>query len=73
VVSFERENTLSFYAYTCISEETICTSPQQEYVAKVIHGAKENGLPDAYIQNKLMHCSSKNGNVSTFGLGESEN
>jgi hypothetical protein len=46
-------NKYIYTAYTCISNLITDLEPSKEYVEMVVSGAKENNLPEDYIENKL--------------------
>jgi hypothetical protein len=57
-IQIQTENTtenpqLTFKAYTCISDNIISISPNDDYVSKIIKGAHENNLPLEYIEKYL--------------------
>lgn len=43
----------SFKAVTCISHDIIDIGPKEDYVSKILVGAKENDLPEEYINEFL--------------------
>jgi len=44
-----------FRAITCISTQLTDVRPSNEYVMKIIEGAKQNGLPQKYIDENIHH------------------
>jgi hypothetical protein len=48
------ENQVQFKAYTCLSENIITAPPSQDYVSKILNGARENHLPEEYILTNLI-------------------
>jgi hypothetical protein len=50
-------NNKEFKAYTCISYQIAELSPSEEYVMQIINGAKQNGLPQEYIEKKIKYKS----------------
>jgi hypothetical protein len=48
------ENQVQFKAYTCVSENIITAPPSQDYVSKILNGARENHLPEEYILTNLI-------------------
>lgn len=51
------EGTASFKAFTCISSKLTDVEPSADYVSIVVEGARENGLPEEYINSKLLRPS----------------
>ena len=53
--NLDKNEELSFKAYTCFSTKIISLPPSSNYVSKIIEGANENGLPTEYINKYLKY------------------
>lgn len=61
IISFENteiiDSKLHFKAYTCISENITSNAPTEEYVSKIVNGARANNLNEEYILNNLIYVN----------------